>query len=511
MGYNRPEWFLADLGAILAGGLPAGIYSTSTAEQCRYIAEHAEAAVAVVENAQLPGALPGLRGGLPAAAGDRADGRASAGRGGRRSPGRSSWRAAARSPEEDARPRIAAAEAATTAATLIYTSGTTGAPKAVMLSHDNLVWTARQVVDTLRRRAGDDDAQLPAAQPHRRAGRSRCTRRWPPAPTALVRREHREAGREPARGAAARSSSACRGCGRRCRRACRPRARRTRPLRRRIVAWARRQGLAGGYAEQRGQPAAAPLRPGAPPGVRQGARAAGPRSRAALRDLGRRRSPCDTLEFFLGPRHPDPRGLRDERVHRADDLRHCPAATAPASAGFALPGTELTHRAGRRDPDARPARLPGLLTRTRQATARPSTPRAGCTPATSATSTPRASCESPTARRSCSSPRAARTSRRRSSRRASSRSPVVAPGGGAWATGATTWPRCSPSTRVRAPTRPRARAARARDPDAACAARSSAPTSRREVETVNATARPLRDHPPLRDPAAGVHHRRPAS
>ncbi len=35
IGFNRPEWFLADIGAILAGGVPAGIYTTSTAASRR--------------------------------------------------------------------------------------------------------------------------------------------------------------------------------------------------------------------------------------------------------------------------------------------------------------------------------------------------------------------------------------------------------------------------------------------------------------------------------------------
>ena len=39
LGSNRPEWFVADLAAIAASALPAGIYTTSTPDQVRYIAE----------------------------------------------------------------------------------------------------------------------------------------------------------------------------------------------------------------------------------------------------------------------------------------------------------------------------------------------------------------------------------------------------------------------------------------------------------------------------------------
>lgn len=38
------------LGAILAGGIAAGIYTTNGPEACHYIAEHSEATVVVVED-----------------------------------------------------------------------------------------------------------------------------------------------------------------------------------------------------------------------------------------------------------------------------------------------------------------------------------------------------------------------------------------------------------------------------------------------------------------------------
>src|SRR4030042_4304564 len=65
LAFNRPEWYVANLAAIAAGARPAGIYTNSTPEQCRYITEHAEAAVAVVENRDALERLQGA-GGRPA-------------------------------------------------------------------------------------------------------------------------------------------------------------------------------------------------------------------------------------------------------------------------------------------------------------------------------------------------------------------------------------------------------------------------------------------------------------
>src|SRR5688500_8482537 len=65
IGYNCPEWFFADVGAIYAGAMPAGIYTTNSPEQCEYIANHCEAAVAFVENQEHLAKFLAIRGKLP--------------------------------------------------------------------------------------------------------------------------------------------------------------------------------------------------------------------------------------------------------------------------------------------------------------------------------------------------------------------------------------------------------------------------------------------------------------
>ena len=44
IGFNSPEWVIADLAAIAAGGAAAGIYATNGPDACAYIAEHMELA-----------------------------------------------------------------------------------------------------------------------------------------------------------------------------------------------------------------------------------------------------------------------------------------------------------------------------------------------------------------------------------------------------------------------------------------------------------------------------------
>ncbi|HET9317702.1 MAG TPA: AMP-binding protein, partial [Vicinamibacteria bacterium] len=132
LGFNRPEWFWSDIGAVYAGGVPAGIYSTMTPEQVQYVAHHCQAAVAVVENKRHLETFEQLRPQLPCLKSIVVmEGVASHG-------DVYAWddflRLAEHVPEQAVRDRVATLTP-DDVCLLIYTSGTTGAPKAVMLSH----------------------------------------------------------------------------------------------------------------------------------------------------------------------------------------------------------------------------------------------------------------------------------------------------------------------------------------------------------------------------------------
>jgi long-chain acyl-CoA synthetase len=154
LGFNRPEWVTLDLAAMTVGGAPAGIYTTCSAEEVRYITHHAESKVLLVEDLaqweKVRGELerlPLLRHVVMMAGAPRVD-----------HPKVLSWEELLEkgAAVADARidERLASLEPAGLA-TLIYTSGTTGPPKGVMLSHHNLAWTSTAAGGLSRATASD--------------------------------------------------------------------------------------------------------------------------------------------------------------------------------------------------------------------------------------------------------------------------------------------------------------------------------------------------------------------
>ena len=141
LSLNRPEWHYADLACLTIRGTTAPIYATNSAEQVRHVIADSDSKIAVVENkgqldkilevrSKLPMlervvVIEGYEGGSDdlvttwadlLAAGDGVD------------DARYDEAVASVRPED--------------LATFVYTSGTTGEPKGVMLTHENIWWTA---------------------------------------------------------------------------------------------------------------------------------------------------------------------------------------------------------------------------------------------------------------------------------------------------------------------------------------------------------------------------------
>jgi len=141
VGFNSPEWFIANNAAIFCGGFATGIYTTNSPEACQYVADSCEANVIFVENEgqlkkilQVWDQLPHLKAVV------QWSGKFE------KKENVYSWtefmQMGKESTDVELKQRIAQL-APNKCCTLIYTSGTTGNPKGVMLSHDNITFTAR--------------------------------------------------------------------------------------------------------------------------------------------------------------------------------------------------------------------------------------------------------------------------------------------------------------------------------------------------------------------------------
>jgi len=248
IGYNSPEWFIADIAAIMAGAIPAGIYTTNSAEQCKYIADHCDARVAFVESDEQLAKFRAIRASLPKLRaivvmdGDAGDDDVL------------TWSELlerGRSVTDENLDARIAAQRESDVCTLIYTSGTTGIPKGVMLTHRNITWLVGTAARIVGVQPGEDMiSYLPLSHIaeqgfslHSSALLGTCV--WfaesldtlgdtmrdarPHHFLAVPRVWEKIQARMEEAGAAAPA------------------------LRRRIVKWARGVGLAGGYAAQRGE------------------------------------------------------------------------------------------------------------------------------------------------------------------------------------------------------------------------------------------------------------------
>ena len=143
LGYNRPEWAIIDLAAMMVGASVAGIYFTSSAQDAAYIINHAQCQIVVAEKEEHFQRIAKERAHLNVLRhvimmkGAEAD-----------DPLQMTWEAFLARGESrfdgEIEQRLQAIRPSDIGC-LIYTSGTTGAPKAVQLSHGALTATANLI------------------------------------------------------------------------------------------------------------------------------------------------------------------------------------------------------------------------------------------------------------------------------------------------------------------------------------------------------------------------------
>ena len=141
---NRPAWVLADMAIQGIGAVTVGVYPTSPAAEVEYLLGHSRSRVVIVEDQEQLDKTLAVRRELPALTKivivDPSGLRGFA------DPMVITLREledlGAAQPEEAYRERVSLIDPTSTAI-IVYTSGTTGPPKGAMLTHNNLLATAR--------------------------------------------------------------------------------------------------------------------------------------------------------------------------------------------------------------------------------------------------------------------------------------------------------------------------------------------------------------------------------
>ena len=139
LGSTRPEWTMADCGALWAGATVVPVYHTNSPEECAYVLSHSGSRVLICEDGDQLRKIEGVRSQLPdleriftmvpVGGAESLDDLRDAG---------------------DADDAEAVEVAPEDAATIVYTSGTTGPPKGCVLTHANCVTTMRMYEEQLR-------------------------------------------------------------------------------------------------------------------------------------------------------------------------------------------------------------------------------------------------------------------------------------------------------------------------------------------------------------------------
>lgn len=141
---NVPEFHVIDVAAYFCGATPVSIYNSSSPDQVRYLVNHSEAVLGIVEDAGFLDRFLAVRPEL-----ERLRDLVIIRDPERRAPADVLHYDSLLERERLDLERAADACEPDTLATMIYTSGTTGPPKGVMLSHRNVMWTVESLLRSI--------------------------------------------------------------------------------------------------------------------------------------------------------------------------------------------------------------------------------------------------------------------------------------------------------------------------------------------------------------------------